>query len=438
MHAVIVFFGEHWTHHLNFNSLHRGQDRNNNTQNKDKSIEKAYENYKRIPFLREMTKGAHNTKNLAVLAASQAAHQQHAAPKDLPQDANPNTQPLRMISSSNSAETKNPIASLPISGPVKNTAVATTNITSESSKSSLKRKHEEMDPEQAFVKAILPNIPLIMYGAGDVHPDKIDPASAELVAILTAQYVKKLTAAAVDAHDILTDGNGGKLPPEPYQDYKKKQVDPSNWDEEQPKPLIRNQENKAQSAVKDDEDDSSDDLKQKPKECFVKGVDIYPNRIREPHSTIPSTIGLQSFAFPLCNDAEVYAKIMKMKQVKKNIDEALIDSSIMEFIKGEEVKGDDSEEEYQHLSDAVYRWVNSAKESALSAGGTIAEVADATAKANTRDEARRKEMARKLVGRTKVSIGIPGLEEFLSPMISCLKWATEEENIPIPQDVGKK
>ncbi|GFH45989.1 hypothetical protein CTEN210_02463 [Chaetoceros tenuissimus] len=384
-----------------------------------------------------MTKGAHNTKNLAVLAASQAAHQQHhAAPKDLPQDANPNTEPLRMISSSNSTKTQNPIASLPISEPVKDIAVASTNVTSTSSNSSLKRKHEEMDPEQAFIKEILPDIPLIMYGAGDVHPDKIDPASAELVAILAAQYVKKLTAAAVDAHDILTDGNGGKLPPEPYQEYKKKQVDPSNWDEEQTKPRIRNQEIKAQSAAEDDEDDSSNDLEQKPKECFVKGVDIYPNRIREPHSTIPSTIGLQSFVFPLCNDAEVYAKIMKMKQAKKDIDEVLIDSSIMEFIKGEEIKGDDGEEEYQHLSDSVYRWVNSATESALSAGGTIAEVAEATAKANARDEARRKEMARKLVGRTKVSIGIPGLEEFLSPMITCLKWATEEENIP--QDVEKE
>ena len=65
----------------------------------------------------------------------------------------------------------------------------------------------------ALVSSLTPTMPILMHGSGDVEPSQVDPATAHLVADLTATYVGQLVDAAVDAHDILTDGAGGIRPP---------------------------------------------------------------------------------------------------------------------------------------------------------------------------------------------------------------------------------
>ena len=76
-----------------------------------------------------------------------------------------------------------------------------------STSESLQSAHE------ALVSSLTPTMPILLHGSGDVEPPRVDPATARLVADLTAAYVGQLVDAAVDAHDILTDGAGGIRPP---------------------------------------------------------------------------------------------------------------------------------------------------------------------------------------------------------------------------------
>lgn len=63
------------------------------------------------------------------------------------------------------------------------------------------------------MEALAPDLPLLMFGSGDVQPDEVNADTVALVAELTVQYMNRLVDAAVGAHDILTDGAGGLLPP---------------------------------------------------------------------------------------------------------------------------------------------------------------------------------------------------------------------------------
>ena len=56
--------------------------------------------------------------------------------------------------------------------------------------------------------------------SGDVSPDGVDPESVALLADLTTNYISGLVDAAVDVHDILTDGSG-VAPPQPPINVKK-------------------------------------------------------------------------------------------------------------------------------------------------------------------------------------------------------------------------
>ncbi|KAL7456470.1 hypothetical protein ACHAWC_007974 [Mediolabrus comicus] len=64
-----------------------------------------------------------------------------------------------------------------------------------------------------------------MHGSGDVLPEHVNPKSVAVLAQLTENYVEKLVRAAMDAHDIFTDGEvvgGGAclgIPPFPSSSY---------------------------------------------------------------------------------------------------------------------------------------------------------------------------------------------------------------------------
>ena len=65
----------------------------------------------------------------------------------------------------------------------------------------------------ALTRSLLPTLPPLLHGSGDVEPSAVNPATVALLADMTATYVGKLVDAAVDAHDVLTDGAGGIRPP---------------------------------------------------------------------------------------------------------------------------------------------------------------------------------------------------------------------------------
>jgi hypothetical protein len=77
----------------------------------------------------------------------------------------------------------------------------------------------------SLAHSLLPDLPLLMHGSGDVLPEHVNPKSVAVLAQLTENYVEKLVRAAMDAHDIFTDGEvvgGGAclgIPPFPSSSY---------------------------------------------------------------------------------------------------------------------------------------------------------------------------------------------------------------------------
>ena len=253
----------------------------------------------------------------------------------------------------------------------------------------------EIDPTQALIDALIPDLPLLMYGSGDVHPTQVDPATTELIATLTAEYVEKLVKAAIDAHDCLTDGAGGLLPPPSFQ--KKKEDD---WSHSLPVPKIKDASTSTSIF-----DAAFNETEQEQEGEYIKGVDLYANRIRSTHSSIPSTLGAQSFIFPICHDAEIYNKVKGNERFKADVDSVLIDSTMMDFIREEE-------EGFDHLASSVFHWVHT---SPAHAGEVQVEEGKIS---NERMVARRKEMARRLTARTGLDVQVPGVEDILLPIHS--------------------
>lgn len=252
------------------------------------------------------------------------------------------------------------------------------------------------DATQEFIQGILPDIPLLMYGSGDVRPEEVDPSTAELVAILTAEYISKLVRSAVDAHDILTNGMGGTLPPKPFK--KRKLV--QDWDEPLPVPKIKHRNEQEREMVNQktngDEDVTADEHLQ-----IIQGFDIYSNRIRNTYAATPYMIGAQSFLFPCCHDAELYNRVQDLKSMQNNIQSTIIDSTIMDFIREEE-------DGYDHLAKAAFSWMKTE-------GGETGS-----------GEERRKENARRLAVRTGLDVQIPGIEDLLLPS-SCLNAGDDDK-----------
>lgn len=253
------------------------------------------------------------------------------------------------------------------------------------------------DPTVEFAKDILPSIPLLMYGSGDVAPDEVDPSSAELVAILTAQYVSKLIRAAVDAHDIFTNGAGGKLPPKPFKKRKRVHVVERNsmshkalyegdWDLPLPIPKIKNSR-REKIDEKSDSINSLTDASHNQTEQIVKGLEIYPDRIRNMYVTTTHAIGAQSFIFPCFHDEELYNKVQEMKFFQNKIETTLLDSSMLDFVREEE-------ERFEHLSQSMFSWMDAEGESIAL-------------------EQKKKENARRFAIRTGLDIHFPGVEELM-------------------------
>jgi hypothetical protein len=197
---------------------------------------------------------------------------------------------------------------------------------------------------EACVTALAPDIPLLMHGSGDVMPQHVDPASAALVARLTTDYITELCYAAIDAHDIWTDGAGGLLPPPevepkklhpmPYSEEKKaKRRKPGEeyWDDPLPDPVIRGE---------------SRSTPQQSPWVGLHGVDLeQTSRIRANH--IQMAIDEQSFLFPIRHDAELYHRVTTLVEARNEIQKILEDSVVTEFIQEEfmKQKEDDDVEE---------------------------------------------------------------------------------------------
>lgn len=190
------------------------------------------------------------------------------------------------------------------------------------------------------VAALAPDMPLLMHGSSDVAPTEVNPETAALVTELTVKYIAELVDAAVDAHDILTDGAGGVLPPPavankrkpPHpaspstENRKRKKADTDYWDEPLPEPKIRS-ESSAQSESKQVTADEW---------VGLAGVDFWEDaRSRKAHVAAPSSISTQCFIFPICHDAGLYGRVMEVQAARRNIAPELMDSVTLDLVTAE-------------------------------------------------------------------------------------------------------
>lgn len=200
---------------------------------------------------------------------------------------------------------------------------------------------------------ILPDLPLVMHGSGDVNPRDVSNTTASLLSHLVASYIRDLIDAALDAHDVLTDGFGGLLPPPNYfqsihhhdnecSNKSKKQRNTFSMD------IMNNENNNWQPTVtKSNSFEKGEEYHVKVEDeslnfdkyyLGVSGVDLHQNYIRYKYSTIPYTIGTQSFIFPICHDPILYGRVKEIQTARRTFTDVLMDPVIMNCINEENIK----------------------------------------------------------------------------------------------------
>lgn len=191
-----------------------------------------------------------------------------------------------------------------------------------------------------LVAAINNDLPLLMHGSGDVHMNEVDPASTSLLADLTASYISNLVTAAVDAHDILTDGSG-VAPPRTTKNStnksksveKNKTLNDWDWDLSLPS-------NKKQKKQILDSNDTGNDPKTVKEENWIGalGIDVHASTRRPKPS---SSIGTQCFIFPICHDAALYGRVLEVQAARRKIAPVIVDQIWWDMIKEEGGEGAD-------------------------------------------------------------------------------------------------
>ena len=197
-----------------------------------------------------------------------------------------------------------------------------------------------------LVKALIPDLPLLMHGSGDVNPEQVDPSTTFLLAELTARYIQNLVDAAVDAHEISTDGNGdGILPPLPpnqsFSSSKKRKIANTKctheklsvWDDNHD--LIKSNDNQGNNYNQNHhtQENMIDDEWQglKPMDFFA--ADRYDQRVRRPRNGL--NIGAQAFIFPICHDKELYSRVKEVRAARRNMISDLLDPVLLDVMNEE-------------------------------------------------------------------------------------------------------
>lgn len=191
---------------------------------------------------------------------------------------------------------------------------------------------------QAFtvaMNAIAPDMPLLMHGSGDVAPDQVNADTVALLSELTVQYISQLVDAAVDAHDLLTDGAGGVLPP-PNKRKRKLTERNDYWDEPLPEPKVRSQQPGTNNSMSMFQSSEAEENKDNSSSSLLCGVDFWETaRTRKAYVGVPSAIGTQCFIFPICHDAGLYGRVMEVQAARRSIAPMLVDSVLIDMVTAE-------------------------------------------------------------------------------------------------------
>jgi hypothetical protein len=219
---------------------------------------------------------------------------------------------------------------------------------------------------EAFDKAVSSmsrrDMPLLLYGSGDVPPDGQDPDAVRLVSALTVQYVAELVDAAIDAREMLLDISPGgpvrttssRLPPTPLPNHRKppppssssssrataaakrKRASEEFWDEPLPEPKIRGKphpsdKNKKKPGGGEGEEFTGNSVKVPPEEWVgAAGVDLLEGRCRSAYVRGPTAaLGTSSFLFPICHDVYTYGRVRDLRTAKRTTVAPLLQDPVL-------------------------------------------------------------------------------------------------------------
>ena len=192
----------------------------------------------------------------------------------------------------------------------------------------------------AAVEAFQQSMPLLMHGSGDVAPQHVDPATAKLVASLTADYIASLTDAALQVQLLQSPDGVLTAPPPRFRPPKitpslpppsntttsntRKRQRPGDeyWDEPLPEPKIKNQTATTDNATP---------------WVGLAGCDLNANGIRSAHVSAANALSTQAFLFPICHDSYAYGRATQMQASKRALVPVLTDDATMELIRTEGV-----------------------------------------------------------------------------------------------------
>ena len=253
--------------------------------------------------------------------------------------------------------------------PLKNNDGANTNNNNSSNNKEHSSSSSSSTP-RTLAHALLPDLPLLMQ-SGDVCPEEVNPLSVATLAKLTEKYVASLVSAAMDAHDIFTDGEvvggGACLGPPPFgykvdddddddddDDTKRKACDAKSstnkkrkidyWDMPLPTPGTNkddftsnyNSSDLSSDNSDDDGDDNEASISIRNSIDGYGNVDVHTNeRTRSYYVSAPTVMDARSFIFPVCHDPVLYQRIKEVQKSRRAIQREVVDNVIMDIMNQE-------------------------------------------------------------------------------------------------------
>lgn len=211
-----------------------------------------------------------------------------------------------------------------------------------------------------MVSSISRDMPVIMHGSGDVAASEVNPATAELLSALTAQYIGNLVDAAIDSHDMLRDSEPDlplvpppcfsrsrkpPIPPPPVENNsnsnsagstsnrkhcKRHRATDEFWDEPLPEPKIRGGRKPAKKKGGDDDEVNVDEW------VGAAGVDLWEeSRARAAFVRGNAALSTHSFIFPICHDVYAYGRVTEVQAASRAVAPLLLDPVLMDMVQTE-------------------------------------------------------------------------------------------------------
>ncbi len=261
-----------------------------------------------------------------------------------------------------------PTKSISCSNDDKGNAIATNRPPSTTNKHPNNTQYLLKKASRELSKSLSKDLPFLMYGSGDVYPYPYttsstststsidsakhdnDPNTVSLLAELTCDFIHDLVHAAIDSHDIYTNGKcfgrndgggGGGIIPIPNfisssssssstSDATRNTASCNNtdnirkrnrdWEEELPIPIITSLQKSEQQ------------LPHPPLWQGSIGLNISSNEIRSKYMSSTQTINEKSFLLPIYHDEIMYNRCKETLSFHQGLTDALFDPAIKQVV----------------------------------------------------------------------------------------------------------